>query len=206
VEAARSNGAYIIHISTDFVFDGRKGSPYHPNDPTCPIGVYGASKLAGEVILSHEYAKHSSVVRTAWLYSSHGQNFVKSMLRLFEDRTELGIVADQIGTPTWAHNLAILLWKMVLAPRKHPGIYHFTDAGVASWYDFALAIEEDSRDFRGKEVAIKPIRTEDYPTKARRPSYSVLEKSSTWECWDVEPIHWRRSLQQMLKELFAGRG
>jgi dTDP-4-dehydrorhamnose reductase len=205
VEAARSVGAYIIHVSTDFVFDGQKGSPYTPEDLPCPVGVYGKSKLAGEQILIQEYRKQSTIVRTAWLYSAHGQNFVKSMLRLFEDRSELKVVADQTGTPTWAYHLAHLLWEMVLSSKNHPGIYHFTDAGVASWYDFAVAIEEESRTFRrGKEVEIKPIRTEEYPTKARRPPYSVLDKSSTWSQWNVTPVHWRKGLRSMLKELFEG--
>lgn len=205
VEAARSVRAHLIHVSTDFVFDGQKGTPYTPGDTPRPIGVYAESKLAGEQVLLRAYPEHCSIVRTAWLYSAHGLNFVKSMIRLFESRDELGVVADQVGTPTWAHHLADLLWKMVLSPEDRRGIYHFTDAGVASWYDFAVAIEEETRSSRGKKVEVRPIRTEEYPTKARRPPYSVLDKSETWTKWKVAPVHWRKGLRSMLEQLASIR-
>lgn len=200
-QAAREAGARLIHISTDFIFDGRQSTPYLPSDQPRPVGVYGRSKLAGEEqIAAITKAEDTAIIRTAWVYSSHGHNFVKTMLRLLGEREELTVIADQIGTPTWAHNLAQAVWSV--ATGKITGIHHFTDAGVASWYDFAIAIAEEARalGILTKEPSIRPIATSDYPLPAQRPPYSVLDKSSLWQAIDWRPDHWRVALRAMLRE------
>lgn len=198
--AAVDVGAGIIHVSTDFVFDGCHYRPYLPADTPHPLGVYGQSKLAGERLLLAK-CRNSAVIRTAWVYSSHGNNFVKTMLGLMAGRDELGVVADQIGSPTWAGGLARILWQA--AARKLTGVHHWTDAGVASWYDFACAIQEDALalGILERQAVIRPLRTEDYPTPARRPSYAVLDKSSLWKKLGVVAPHWRFNLKKMLAEL-----
>ncbi len=200
-EACAPRGTHLIQVSTDFVFDGALSRPYAPNDVPNPLSVYGASKRAGEVVALEILKERCTIVRTAWLYSSRGANFVKTMLRLFEDRDEVRVVSDQVGTPTWAANLADFLWDLVQREIVPSGIHHFTDAGVASWYDFAVAVEEETREKRGKHVMVRPIRTEDYPTPARRPAYSVLDKQSAWALWHRVPDHWREALRCMLREL-----
>ncbi|VAW33666.1 dTDP-4-dehydrorhamnose reductase [hydrothermal vent metagenome] len=198
--AAGAVGAGVIHVSTDFVFDGCHYRPYLPEDTPHPTGVYGASKLAGERMLL-EKCPDAAIIRTAWVYSAHGNNFVKTMLRLMAERDELGVVADQIGSPTWAAGLAQALWR--LAAEKLTGIYHWTDAGVASWYDFACAIQEEALrlGILRREAVIRPLRSEDYPTLARRPPYSVLDKTILWEKFGVAAPHWRLNLKKMLAEL-----
>ncbi len=200
-EAARAVGARMAHVSTDFVFNGERGHPYQPGDATAPLGVYGASKLAGEQGVRTVLGDHALILRTAWVYSTHGHNFVKTMLRLMSERDQLGIVADQIGSPTWAHGLAQALWQAI-ALNLH-GIHHWTDAGVASWYDFACAIFDEARalGLLERDTIIRPIRTKDYPTPARRPSLSVLEKTATWQALGITaPAHWRTQLRSMLNE------
>ena len=200
--AAKQSGAKLIHISTDFVFDGCKSSPYQVDDLPNPRNVYGASKQAGDEAILSTLSGDAVIIRTAWVYSSHGQNFVKTMLRLMSERDELGIVTDQIGTPTWAHGLALMVWQVMDASLK--GIYHWTDAGVASWYDFAVAIYEEAKTLgllEGRVCTIKPIRTEDYPTPAARPASSVMDKTLTWNTLATEPDHWRVALRNMLVEL-----
>ncbi|MFA7383639.1 MAG: dTDP-4-dehydrorhamnose reductase [Desulfurivibrionaceae bacterium] len=197
-QAARMVGAYYLQVSTDFVFDGAQSRPYLPTDRTNPLGIYGASKLAGEQLALAAYPEGVAVVRTAWLYSVFGNNFVVTMLRLMGERDSLGVVTDQVGTPTWAHGLAEALWQMaVLQPN---GILHWTDAGVASWYDFAVAIQEEAVDLRllEREIPIHPLSTADYPTPARRPPYSVLDKTATWATLGIKPVHWRKALRLML--------
>jgi len=200
--AAQKIGARFIHISTDFIFDGCKSSPYLPTDQANPTGVYGKSKLAGEQkVIEINGLKQCALVRTAWVYSSHGHNFVKTMLRLMAERDHLGIVDDQVGTPTWAKTLAEAVWK--LAVTDQDGIFHWTDAGVASWYDFAVAIQEEalSLELLKNKCAIVPIGTDDYPLPAKRPPFSVLDKSATWSKIGLSGQHWRQSLRNMLKEL-----
>ena len=201
--AAKAVGARLLHVSTDYVFDGRGHVPYRPDDPTGPLGVYGASKLAGEQALREILPDRSVIVRTAWLYSVRGNNFVKTMLRLMATRDSLGVVADQIGTPTAAATLADVLWRFAAKP-KLSGVYHWTDAGVASWYDFAVAIREEgvAAGLLGeKAAAVSPIATADYPTKAARPAYSVLDKAATWRALELVPAHWREPLRSTLKGL-----
>lgn len=198
--AACDADAYYLLVSTDFVFDGTQSSPYLPTDQTNPLGVYGATKLAGEQQALAVYPAGMAVVRTAWLYSAFGNNFVTTMLRLMTERESIGVVADQTGTPTWGRSLAEALWRMChLRPK---GIHHWTDAGVASWYDFAVAIQEEglSLGLLTREISIKPINTIDYPTPARRPAYSVLDKSETWAALGMTPLHWREGLRRMLLE------
>jgi len=200
-------GVRLIHISTDFVFDGTQSNPYSPDDLPNPLNVYGASKLEGEKQVS-EFTKGNAVIlRTAWVYSVHGHNFVKTMLRLLKERAELNVVVDQIGTPTWAKGLARVIWEIVEKPNVQ-GIFHWTDAGVASWYDFAVAIQEEALmiGLLDDQVEIAPIPSESYPLPALRPSSSVLDKSSLYEILDcVEssftPQHWRASLRAMLEKL-----
>ena len=205
-EAARDAGARLIHVSTDFVFDGAQGRPYLPGDRARPLGVYGRTKLAGEREVARISRGAAVVVRTAWLYASHGRNFPRTMLRLMGERETIGVVADQLGTPTWARPLAEAIWAMAELPGLS-GVQHWTEAGVASWYDLAVAVQEEALALGLLEDAaeVRPLRTEDYPTPARRPSYGVLDKTATWAALGRPVRHWRTSLRLMLREL-AGVG
>lgn len=198
--AARDAGARLIHISTDFVFDGSKSTPYRPADETNPLSVYGATKLAGELAVA-KADPAALILRTSWVYAAQGGNFVHTMLRLMREREQVRVVADQIGTPTSAASLAKAIWS--LAQGHSSDIYHFTDAGVASWYDFAVAIEEEARalELLSAPVAVVPITTADYPTPARRPGFSVLDSRATWDAIGSVPPHWRSSLRNVLREL-----
>ncbi|MEL7444656.1 MAG: dTDP-4-dehydrorhamnose reductase [Pseudomonadota bacterium] len=196
-ESLRRCGGRMIHISTDFVFDGDAACAYGPDDQVNPLSAYGASKLKGEVIAAHG---HCAILRTAWVYSAGGANFVTTMLRLMRERDELGIVADQIGAPTWASGLAETLWG--LADQRVSGTWHHSDAGVASWYDFAVAIAEEAYDLGiiAKMPTIQPITASDYPTPAKRPKFSLLDSRATRELLKDKPVHWRVNLRRMLKE------
>ncbi|MEM1189044.1 MAG: dTDP-4-dehydrorhamnose reductase [Pseudomonadota bacterium] len=198
--ACVQRGARFVHISTDFVFDGQSGRPYEPESQTAPESVYGASKLAGEEAVSATGAD-ALILRTSWVYSAGDGNFLSTMLRLHRERDEISVVADQIGTPTAAASLAAALWSFAARPRLR-GIYHFSDAGACSWYDFAVAIGEEAQasGILERAARVLPIRTEAYPTPARRPAYSVLDKTSTWRDADIEPRHWRECLRETLKE------
>lgn len=188
----------MIQVSTDFVFDGKKSSPYLPDDKTNPLGVYGQTKCAGE-LAALENCSTSYVVRTGWVYCEHGNNFVKTMLRLGAEREVLGVVADQVGTPTYAVNLAQMIWQLV-SRRPEQKVFHFSDAGVASWYDFAIAIFTEAKraGLLEKIPQVNPIATSDYPTPAQRPAYSVLDKRQTWSLLNIAPDHWRNALFTML--------
>lgn len=195
--AARA-GARMVHVSTDFVFDGTASTPYAPTADRSPLGIYGASKAAGEDAVL-QACPDALIVRTAWVYGAGGKNFVETMLRLMATRDTLSVVADQIGTPTHTASLAKAL--IGLADRGVTGVHHFTDAGAASWYDFACAIHDiaRTRDILTTDVAIYPIATADYPTPARRPSYSVLDKASAWAALGSPAAHWRTELETMFK-------
>ena len=197
---ARHAGARMIQISTDFVFDGRGSSPYKPDSPTGPHSVYGATKLAGEQATLSALGDRAVILRTAWVYSASGNNFVRTMLRLMA-KGEVRVIADQVGTPTSAASLAETIWAIAAA--KTGGVYHWTDAGVASWYDFAVAIAEEATriGLLTKPVVVTPIATSDYPTPARRPSYSVLDKSSTAKAFGLHQVHWRTRLRTVIEEL-----
>jgi dTDP-4-dehydrorhamnose reductase len=201
--ACAALGTKLIHVSTDFVFDGTLSRPYRPTDATAPLSVYGASKLAGEKRVATQADLSWCVVRTAWVYASTGKNFMLTMLRLFKEKPVVRVVADQVGTPTSAASLAHCVWRAATGDAQ--GILHFTDAGAASWYDFAVAIYEEARALGlvTNTVDIQPIRTRDYPTPARRPSYSVLDVSATYEVLGVKPIHWRTNLREVLREVRA---
>jgi dTDP-4-dehydrorhamnose reductase len=193
---------HFVHVSTDFVFAGESGVPYLPSDVYAPLGVYGASKAEGEKLIIQNLPEQSCILRTSWVYSSHGQNFVKTMLRLMEEKPELGVISDQIGSPTYAKGLAEAC--IYAACNSVIGIHHWTDAGVASWYDFAVAIQEIglSLQLLNKEIPIKAISTKDYPTPAKRPSYSVLNKTSLAKDFSgLQLVHWRVQLNKMMKEL-----
>lgn len=194
-------GARLIHVSTDFVFDGLASRPYGPGAATAPLGEYGRSKLAGEQAVQ-EALPAALVVRTGWVYSAFGRNFVRTMLRLMAEREELAVVEDQVGTPTWARGLAQALWAAGDRPQLG-GIYHWSDAGVCSWYDFAVAIQEEALalGLPVRPARIRPIPASDYPTPARRPHYSVLDKTLSWRDFELEGVHWRRQLRLMLGEL-----
>jgi len=195
-EACHGTSCRIIHVSTDFVFDGEKSSPYLPTDTVNPINVYGSSKLMGEQSLPSD----ALILRTSWLYSSLGANFVNTMLRLMAERDELGIIADQVGTPTYAKGLAEAIWSFI-EKGEGEGVYHWSDAGVASWYDFSVAIMEEgiAAGVLDKAITIRPIQTSDYTTPAKRPAYSVMDKTTTWLKLGTEPQHWRVSLRGMLQ-------
>ena len=202
--AAREVGARLIHISTDFVFDGTASSPYRPDAATNPLSVYGRTKLAGEQAVLEVLPASSVVVRTAWVYAAAGNNFVRTMLRIMNANKSVRVVADQVGTPTAARALAETLWKVVSMPEIQ-GIHHWTDAGVASWYDFAVAIAEEGAelDLVPGNVVVTPIATAEYPTPARRPPYSVLDKSSLTSI-GFTPAHWRKRLRGVLQEMKHG--
>ena len=201
-QAAREIGARVIHVSTDFVFDGRQGHPYAPDDPTNPLCAYGRTKLEGERAVTRYSEGSALIVRTAWVYSSHRKNFALTMLRLMRERQTVSVVSDQVGTPTWARGLAEALWAAAERPEIR-GIHHWTDAGVASWYDFAVAIQEEALaiGLLPQTARVTPMRTEDFPTAARRPPYSVLDKTATWKALGRSAPHWRVNLRSMLRGL-----
>jgi len=187
-------------VSTDFVFGPGDGSPFATDAATAPMGVYGQTKLDGEMAV-RKACPDAAIVRTAWVYSSHGNNFVKTMLRLMNDRDEIGVVADQIGSPTWAKSLAQALWSAT--EQRASGTFHWTGAGAASWYDFAVAILEEGRTLGlvSRDVDVRPLSTAEYPTPASRPAYSVMDLVSTRAALGLNPSHWRADLRAMLGEL-----
>lgn len=198
---AQEHQSKLVHISTDFIFDGSKSTPYIVDDIANPLCVYGQSKLEGEKLVAQ---LHDSpcIIRTAWVYSTNGSNFVKTMLRLMSEKDELNIIYDQIGSPTWANGLAQLIWNLS-SQNDISGVYHWTDAGVASWYDFAVAIQQlgIEKGLLKREIPINPISTEQFPTPALRPAYSVIDKSATERKFNFHTRHWRKQLEQMLIEL-----
>ena len=197
-----ATGARLIHISTDFVFDGEAREPYKPEDATNPLSAYGRSKRDGEIAVRELSPEDSIVLRTAWLYSEHGGNFVDTMLRLMRSRDELRVVNDQVGSPTWARSLADVILTIATSDWR-PGTYHWTDGGQCSWYDFAVAIHDEALDLGllDKAVAIRPIPSTEYPVPAARPSYSVLDCTSTMAEFDVAQTPWRDNLRSMLEEM-----
>jgi len=200
--ACKKVGTKLIHISTDYLFDGNKSTPYHEKDIVRPRSVYGITKLAGETAILRTEIK-SIIIRTSWLYSSYGTNFVKTMLRLGSEKNQLGIVSDQVGTPTYAGDLAKVLLdilRLTAADEKRfaTGIYHYSNEGVASWFDFTKAIFEYNPVITCK---VNPIDTADYPTPAARPAYSVLNKSKIKTTFDLTIPYWRDSLKLCLIKL-----
>ena len=203
-QACKNLSLAFVHISTDFVFHGDKGVPYLPGDEIRPLGIYGASKAQGEQLITQVYPERSTIIRTSWVYSTHGNNFVKTMLNLMNTKPELGIISDQIGSPTYAKGLA----AACIASLTHniTGIHHYTDTGVASWFDFAVAIQNMGYELGllTKKIPIKPITTAQYPTPAKRPHYSVLDKSSLMLALpDLSFVHWQIQLATMMHALKA---
>ena len=195
-EGCKSVGAALFQISTDFVFDGNASRPLTEEFETLPVNYYGLSKLNGELAVQKVFGNYF-IIRTSWLYSTFGGNFVKTMLRLAETRKELGVIADQIGTPTYARDLAEAIIAIIEGGSSAYGIYHYSNEGVASWYDFTSAIFE----YKSIAVTVNPIRTEQYPTPAKRPHYSVMDKQKIKDAFGLKIPHWRKSLQECLKAL-----
>lgn len=194
--AAQANGAAMIQVSTDYVFDGTAHIPYTEEEPTCPASVYGSTKLAGEQNVM-DHCEKAMVIRTAWLYSIYGNNFVKTMIRLGQERDSLGVIFDQIGTPTYANDLAQTIFAAINKGVVR-GIYHFSDEGVCSWYDFTVAIHRLAGIASCK---VKPLHTADYPAKAPRPHYSVLDKTKIKDTFGIEIPHWEESLKRCINQL-----
>jgi dTDP-4-dehydrorhamnose reductase len=199
--AASKAGCRLLHLSTDFVFDGSSNRAYLPHDPTNPLSVYGASKLGGERRILNG-GGDGIVLRTAWVYAAAGKNFVLTMLRLMREKEQVSVVCDQIGTPSWAAGIAAAIWGLIEA-QAPGGVYHWTDLGVASWYDFAVAIQDEAlaRGLLSRAVPVNPIPSSAYPTRARRPAFSVLDSGSTRNLIKVPARHWRHNLRTMLDDL-----
>ena len=194
--AVEKRGGWMIQISTDYVFDGTKHTPYVETDTPCPDSVYGSTKLAGEFGVQ-KFCRRSMIIRTAWLYSTFGNNFVKTMLRLGKEKTELGVIFDQIGTPTYARDLAKAIMAAIAQGIK-PGVYHFSNEGVISWYDFTKAIH---RIAGITSCHVRPLHTAEYPTPAKRPAYSVLDKTKIKETYNIEIPYWEESLKECIEKL-----
>lgn len=196
--AIGKRGGWMIQISTDYVFDGTQHLPYQEDEDTCPNSVYGRTKLVGEFNVL-KLCQQSMVIRTAWLYSTFGNNFVKTMIRLGNERSELGVIADQIGTPTYARDLARIIMTAI-SKGIQPGIYHFTNEGVASWYDFTKAIHR----LAGITTChVRPLHTSEYPTAAQRPPYSVLDKTKIKQTYGIEIPYWEESLKECIDKLMT---
>jgi dTDP-4-dehydrorhamnose reductase len=200
--AAKACGARLLHVSTDFVFDGASSTPYSPADAACPVSVYGTTKREGELAVLNEAGQGAAILRTAWVYDAVGNNFVSTMLRVMRERGAVRVVYDQVGAPTCASSIARVLWKMAAQPDLH-GIHHWTDAGVASRYDFAIAIAEEATlaGCLDRAIDVQPITTAEYPTPARRPRFGVLDcattRARTHEPW----VHWRTQLRAVMQEI-----
>jgi dTDP-4-dehydrorhamnose reductase len=194
--AAKSCNTHFIHISTDYVFNGRSDKPYTEGHPTDPVNVYGHSKLQGEIAGLAEN-EESIIIRTSWVYSSFGNNFVKTMIRLMQSKKEINVVAEQYGSPTYAADLAQIIIQIINSKKWVPGIYHFSNEGETNWFEFAKAIKENINSV----CRIHPISTEQYPTPAKRPDYSVLNNEKIRRVYNVVPNHWRDSLAICLNKL-----
>jgi dTDP-4-dehydrorhamnose reductase len=194
--ACHQNNVHFIHVSTDYVFNGEGKSPYKEDDLTDPVNLYGASKLEGERAVMKNNPD-AIIIRTAWVYSEFGKNFVKTMLKLMSDREEISVVSDQQGTPTYAADLAKVIMQIISSGKWAPGIYHFSNDGQITWYDFAVAIKELS----GKNCRVKPIAASEYPTPAKRPGYSVLDKTKIKSTFGIKGKEWKESLAVCIKKL-----
>lgn len=190
----------FIHISTDYVFDGKRRTPLNENDMVSPINIYGESKLLGE-ILTQKNNSESIIIRTSWLYSSYGKNFVKTMISLMGERRELKIINDQVGSPTYASDLAEMIMHIINSEKWYPGIYHFSNNGIISWFDFA----EEIKSYNGLNCTLIPIKTEQFPTAATRPAYSVMNKNKITQTFNIELSDWRSSLHKCLDKINLGK-
>jgi len=188
--ACHNTGARLIHISTDYVFDGHSATPLKEGDPTGPVSVYGASKLEGERQALQHHPEGTLIIRTSWVYSEFGNNFVRTMIRLMKERPSINVVSDQVGSPTYAADLAAAILHIINAPSFIPGLYHYSNEGRISWYEFALAIREGI----GSTCEVHPISTDQYPTPAKRPRFSLLDKSLIRSTYHLTIPEWRPSL------------
>ena len=195
-EAIERRGGWLIQVSTDYVFDGTNHKPYVETDPVCPNSVYGRTKLAGEQA-AQKACSRTMIIRTAWLYSTFGSNFVKTMIRLGNEKPELGVIFDQIGTPTYARDLAVAIMTAINQGVK-PGVYHFSNEGVISWYDFTKAIH---RIAGITSCHVRPLHTSEYPTPTARPHYSVLDKTKMKQTYGIEIPYWEESLRECMEKL-----
>lgn len=198
VVVSKEVNAKFVHISTDFVFDGKHHLPYQETDEPSPVSMYGKTKLDGERAVL-EVNENAIIFRTSWLYSVYGNNFVKTMIRLGTEREQLSVIFDQIGSPTWAHDLADVILHTIASDgyTQAQGIFHYSNEGVASWYDFAVEIMESSR----IECEVLPISTSQYPTPAARPHYSVMDKTKVKKTFNISIAHWKKSLRKCLEQL-----
>ena len=195
-DAIGRRGGWMIQISTDYVFDGTQHTPYTEDADTCPNSVYGKTKLVGELNVQ-KFCEQSMIIRTAWLYSTFGNNFVKTMIRLGQEKTELGVIFDQIGTPTYARDLAVAIFAAI-NQGVVPGVYHFSNEGVISWYDFTKAIHR----IAGITTChVRPLHTSEYPTPANRPHYSVVDKTKIKQTYNLEVPYWEESLAECIAKL-----
>lgn len=194
--AVNKRDGWFIQVSTDYVFDGTKHTPYVEDDTPCPNSVYGSTKFAGE-LGAVKFCAKTMIIRTAWLYSTFGNNFVKTMMRLGKEKEQLGVIFDQIGTPTYAHDLAVVIMTAI-EKGIVPGTYHFSNEGVISWYDFTKAIHRLAGITTCK---VMPLHTEEYPTPAQRPPYSVLDKTKIKQVYDIEIPYWEESLAKCISQL-----
>ena len=194
--AIQQRGGWMIHISTDYVFNGKTHIPYVEDDTPSPDSVYGSTKLASELGVT-KFCQRAMVIRTAWLYSTFGNNFVKTMIRLGKERDEIGVIADQIGTPTYARDLALTI-MCIVEKGIEPGVYHYTNEGVASWYDFTKAIH---RIYGISGCKVKPLHTYEYPTAAQRPPYSILDKTKIKRVFGITIPYWEESLRDCIQKL-----
>lgn len=195
-KACQESGTTLIHISTDFVFDGEKSCSYEESDPTNPINIYGASKLKGEQLIQENLSQYF-IIRTSWMYSEYGSNFLKTMLRLGKEKAALNVVSDQIGSPTYAKDLAKVILKIIEVDSKNYGVYHYANGGKTSWYGFAKAIFEESSIY----IKLNEIKSEEYLTPAKRPYYSVLSKKKIIDKLDLDIPYWKDSLKVAIKTL-----
>jgi dTDP-4-dehydrorhamnose reductase len=198
--ACKAVGAHLFHISTDYVFDGHSAKPLKETDPTGPISIYGASKLRGEQLAMEQYPEGTVIIRTSWVYSEFGNNFVRTMIRLMREKPAINVIDDQIGSPTYAADLAAVLLHIATGPVFVPGIYHYSNEGRISWYEFALAIRERI----ASPCSINPIPTTQYPTPARRPHYSLLDKSLIRSVYGIRIPGWQESLDICIANLSVG--
>lgn len=197
-KASHSTGSKFIHISTDYVFPGNANTPYKEDDDTKPVNYYGLTKLEGEKLVKQSNPE-AVIIRTSWVYSYYGKNFVKTMLRLMAERAQIGVVADQFGSPTYAADLAIAILKIVTAEKFVAGIFNFSNTGIINWHQFAQAIKEIS----GSKCIVNAIASTDYPTPAARPAYSAFDTSKIANTYGIVPPHWRHSLEICLNKLLV---
>lgn len=199
--ACAANNIRLIHYSTDYIFDGKKTSPYTIQDKPNPINIYGQSKLEGEREALKINRDKVLIIRTSWIYSKYGNNFVTTMLRLMKNKGQINVIKDQYGTPTWARSVANITWEFVSNPETN-GIFHFCDEGSTNWFEFAMAIQEEAIKFNMIEHPAKiiPIESKEYHSKVKRPSYSVLDCEKTWELINAKPDNWRIALGKMMTD------